>query len=137
MAGPFTDIFKVRIEVPSAGEAKQLFDVMEVEVTTTKERKAVAVMGQRKVPRGWTTTIKSVEGTIKVPPNVDPEVDWDDMLDKDVEFNLYLTEHSGSAKGPTRQITGCIIESITRGMSAEGEPTRDINFKALDDLAGR
>lgn len=135
MSGAFTDIHRVRLETGT--ESLQLFDVKEIEVTTTKERKAVAVMNQRRIARGWTSTVKAVEGTIKVPPSVAPEVDWDDMLDKDVEFNLYLTEHSGSQKGPTRQIIGCIISSISRGTSAEGEPTKDIAFSALDDLPGR
>lgn len=135
MSGAFVDIARVRIE--SAIESLRIYDIKEVEVTTTKDTEAVAVMNQRRVARGWTRKMKAVEGTIKVPMSTEAEVDWDRYLEDDIEFNLYLTRHTGSKKGKTRQIVGAIVDEITEGYAADGSPTYDVHFMALDNVAGK
>lgn len=124
----YVDIAHVMIDAPSPIGKVTMHDVVSLKVDTSKPKKPVKTMNRQREARGFKrgTLEVSVELTVEMAMN--PEVDWNYMLQADVPFMLV---YERGDNGQRWQVVGCEVSEVSEEESEEGEAQQRVTIMAL------
>lgn len=128
MAQEYVDIAHIQISAPQPIGKVTLQDVVSLKVDTEKPKKPVKTMNRRREARGFRRGTLEVSAELSVEMALNPEVDWNFMLQADMPF--LLTYERGD-NGQRWQLVDAEVSSVSEEEGEDGEAQLRVSIMAL------
>jgi hypothetical protein len=130
MATEYVDVAICNLIRGSANDAKELNDIVSINVTVAQESKVVYTMRRARTGRGYQHGARTANFEIESRrPKGGLEVPWFDMQERKEQFTVQCEMGDG---GERMQIVDGVINEIQEGEDAEGNATLRIRGVCID-----
>ena len=127
MGQEYVDIAHVLIDAPQPIGKRSLKDVVSIKVDTSKPKKPVKTMNRDRKARGFRRGTLEVSVELVVEMAINPEVDWNYLLEADLPF---LLVYERGDNGQRWQVVDCEVAEVSEEEGEDGEAQQRISIVA-------